>query len=111
MLFNDIIRTCGDTTKDFVQFFCNKLNKTIPNFGRKIEQFYIANFLHPYYKGSLLKLSGETECLYMETISKIKDLCNNLYLDREKSILLPLVHGQIKVSCKIHRYFQMKMNG
>jgi hypothetical protein len=83
MLFNDIIRTCGDTTKDFVQFFCNKLNKTIPNFGRKIEQFCIANFLHPYYKGSLLKLSGETECLYMETISKIKDLSNNLDLDRE----------------------------
>jgi hypothetical protein len=30
-----------------------------------------------------LKLSGETECLYMETISKIKDLSNNLDLDRE----------------------------
>jgi hypothetical protein len=34
----------------------------IPNFGRKIEQFCIANFLHPYYKGTLLNLSDETEC-------------------------------------------------
>jgi len=99
MLFNNI-RTCGDTTKDFLQFFCDKLNKMIPNFGGKIKQFCIANFLHPYYKESLLKLSGKTECLYMETIIKIKDLCNILDVDREESILFPPIHGELKVSCK-----------
>ena len=61
MLFNDIIRTCWNKTKDFVQFFCDKLNKMIPNFESNIEQFCIANFLHADYKGYLLNLSDETE--------------------------------------------------
>ena len=96
MLFNDVIRTCGATTKDFLQFFCDELNKTIPNFGRKIQQICVANFLHPYFKGSLLRLSGETHSLYTETINKIKDLCNNLDLDREERIVLPPVRCHVK---------------
>jgi hypothetical protein len=96
MLFNDVIRTCGATTKDFLQFFCDELNKTIPNFGRNIQQICVANFLHPYFKGSLLRLSGETHSLYTETINKIKDLCNNLDLDREERIVLPPVRCHVK---------------
>ncbi len=106
MLFNDLIRTCGATTKDFGQFFCDKLNQMILKFGRKIKQFCIANFLHPYYKGSLLKLSGETQCLFMETVNKIKDLCNNPDLDREERILLPLVRCHVKYTS----IEKMKMN-
>jgi len=96
MLFNDVIRTCGATTKDFLQFFCDELNKTIPNFGRNIQQICVANFLHPYFKGSLLRLSGETHSLYTETINKIKDLCNNLDLDREERVVLPPVRCHVK---------------
>ena len=96
MLFNDVIRTCGATTKDFLQFFCDELNKTIPNFGRNIQQICVANFLHPYFKGSLLRLSGETHSLYTETINKINDLCNNLDLDREERIVLPPVRCHVK---------------
>ena len=96
MLFNDVIRTCGATTKDFLQFFCDELNKTIPNFGRNIQQICVANFLHPYFKGSLLRLSGETHSLYTETINKIKDLCNILDLDREERIVLPPVRCHVK---------------
>ena len=96
MLFNDVIRTCGATTKDFLQFFCDELNKTIPNFGRNIQQICVANFLHPYFKGSLLRLSGETHSLYTETINKIKDLCNNLDLDREERIVLPPIRCHVK---------------
>jgi hypothetical protein len=96
MLFNHVIRTCGATTKDFLQFFCDELNKTIPNFGRNIQQICVANFLHPYFKGSLLRLSGETHSLYTETINKIKDLCNNLDLDREERIVLPPVRCHVK---------------
>ena len=91
MLFNDVIRTCGATTKDFLQFFCDELNKTIPNFGRNIQQICVANFLHPYFKGSLLRFSGETNSLYTETINTIKDLCDNLDLDREERVVLPPV--------------------
>ena len=96
MLFNHVIRTCGATTKDFLQFFCDELNKTIPNFGRNIQQICVANFLHPYFKGSLLRLSGETHSLYTETINKIKDLCNILDLDREERIVLPPVRCHVK---------------
>ena len=96
MLFNHVIRTCGATTKDFLQFFCDELNKTIPNFGRNIQQICVANFLHPYFKGSLLRLSGETHSLYTETINTIKDLCDNLELDREERVVLPPVRCHVK---------------
>jgi hypothetical protein len=43
-----------------------------------------------------LRLSGETHSLYTETINKIKDLCNNLDLDREERIVLPPVRCHVK---------------
>ena len=66
------------------------------HFGRNIQQICVANFLHPYFKGSLLRLLGETHSLYMETINKIKDQCNNLDLDREERIVLPPVRCHVK---------------
>jgi hypothetical protein len=106
MLFNDVIRTCGATTKDFLQFFCDELNKMIPNFGRNIQQICVANFLHPYFKGSLLsllRLSGKNHSLYTETINTIKDLCDNLDLDREERIVLPQVRCHVKYTAIVKK--------
>jgi hypothetical protein len=55
-----------------------------------------------------LRLSGETHSLYTETINTIKDLCDNLDLDREERVVLPPVRCHVKytaISKKIKMNF------
>ena len=69
----------GEITKEFLVSFCANLNKRIPNFGKKQKQFALGNFLHPYYKGALLKFDNDKE-----TFDETKDLICQLFKDEEE---------------------------
>ena len=106
------IRTCGETTKSFVHDFCQNMRKIQKDSGRQAafpkafrhlaetnELFCIANFLHPHYKGDTLKKKRSTA--YDNTLSKIKDMCQKLRLDKQES---PGQHNQnIKLFLKKER--------
>ncbi len=102
-----------NSTKIFMKVFSDKLKKVLPNCGRNTSvpcllhwtnaNFCIANFLHPYYKGYVLKLEESTGRAYDDTISKIKDMCKKLRLHKEESPSQQPVPSQ--VSIKILSYF------
>jgi hypothetical protein len=102
-----------NSTKIFMKVFSEKLKKVLPNCGRNTSvpcllhwtnaNFCIANFLHPYYKGYVLKLEESTGRAYDDTISKIKDMCKKLRLHKEESPSQQPVPSQ--VSIKILSYF------
>jgi len=81
LLFYISIRACGEATKGFIKFFCDRMKTFLPNLGRNVYQFCIAHFLHPYYKGYVLQLKGENDTLRQSTIGKIKEMVNNLDLE------------------------------
>ena len=72
-------RSVGEITKEFLVSFCASLNERIPNFGKKQKQFALGNFLHPYYKGALLKFDNDKE-----TFDETKDLICQLFKDEEE---------------------------
>ena len=72
-------RSVGEITKEFLVSFCANLNESIPNFGKKQKQFALGNFLHPYYKGALLKFDNDKE-----TFDETKDLICQLFKDEEE---------------------------
>ena len=72
-------RSVGEITKEFLVSFCANLNERIPNFGKKQKQFALGNFLHPYYKGALLKFYNDKE-----TFDETKDLICQLFKDEEE---------------------------
>jgi hypothetical protein len=72
-------RSVGEITKEFLVSFCANLNERIPNFGKKQKQFALGNFLHPYYKGALLKFDNDKE-----TFDETKDLICQLFKDEEE---------------------------
>ena len=72
-------RSVGEITKEFLVSFCANLNERIPNFGKKQKQFALGNFLHPYYKGALLKFGNDKE-----TFDETKDLICQLFKDEEE---------------------------
>ena len=72
-------RSVGEITKEFLVSFCANFNERIPNFGKKQKQFALGNFLHPYYKGALLKFDNDKE-----TFDETKDLICQLFKDEEE---------------------------
>jgi len=72
-------RSVGEITKEFLVSLCANLNERIPNFGKKQKQFALGNFLHPYYKGALLKFDNDKE-----TFDETKDLICQLFKDEEE---------------------------
>jgi hypothetical protein len=64
--------TASKTTKSFVHAFQDNLNKRIRDFGRKVKVYNVGNFIHPSFKGVLLKKGGSEA--YEETIKYIKSL-------------------------------------
>lgn len=75
----ELHRSVGEITKEFLVSFCANLNERIPNFGKKQKQFALGNFLHPYYKGALLKFDNDKE-----TFDETKDLICQLFKDEEE---------------------------
>lgn len=66
-------QSSSKTTRMFVEAFEENLGKRIKNFGRNILEYNIACFLHPSFRGTLLKkYGGEDE--YDRVISYIKKL-------------------------------------
>jgi hypothetical protein len=55
-----------------VEAFEENLNKRIKDFGRKVKEYNLGNFIHPSFKGGLLKKSGSDA--YQTTIEYIKGL-------------------------------------
>ena len=66
-------QSTSTTTKTFVQAFEENLSKRIKNWGRGVSQYCLGNFLHPSFRGSLLKKSGGEDS-YDRTIEYIKKL-------------------------------------
>ena len=81
LLFYISIRACGEATKGFIKFFCDRMKKALPNLGRNVYQYCIAHFLHPFYKGYVLMRDDENDTLRQSTIRKIKEMVNNLDLE------------------------------
>jgi len=75
----ELHRSVGEITKEFLVSFCAALNERIPNFGKKQKLFALGNFLHPYYKGALLKFDKDKE-----TFDETKDLICRLLKDEEE---------------------------
>ena len=75
----ELHRSVGEITKEFLVSFCAALNERIPNFGKKQKLFALGNFLHPYYKGALLKFDKDKE-----TFDETKDLICQLFKDEEE---------------------------
>ena len=75
----ELHRSVGEITKEFLVSFCATLNERIPNFGKKQKLFALGNFLHPYYKGALLKFDKDKE-----TFDETKDLICRLLKDEEE---------------------------
>jgi len=66
----------GEILKEFVTAFCDSFNQFFPDYGREQIQFAIAQFLHPYTKGSGLALETDADTLlrYHSTVDHICDL-------------------------------------
>ncbi len=62
----------SEILKEFVSAFCDSFNQFFPGYGREQIEFAIAQFLHPYTKGSGLVL--ETGLKYYSTKNHICDL-------------------------------------
>jgi hypothetical protein len=63
----------GDVTQEFVFSFCEAFNQRFPDFGRDQIEFAIAQFLHPFYKGSLL-MFDKNKAKYDATVEQIRDI-------------------------------------
>jgi hypothetical protein len=107
-LFLTSIRTSVEnSTKIFIKVFSNELKKVLSNCGRDTSvpcllhwtnaNFCIANFLHPHYKGYVLKLQESTGRVYDDTISKIEDMCKKLCLHKEESPSQQPVPSQVSI--------------
>ena len=60
----------GTTTRTFVEAFEQALESRLPNSGREVMDYNLANFLHPTFKGSLLNYNKDYQsydktCLYI----------------------------------------------
>ena len=66
-------QSSSKTTRAFVEGFEDNLKKRIKNFGRKVRDYCVGNFLHPAFKGSLLKKVGGEDS-YERTEAYIKSL-------------------------------------
>lgn len=66
-------QTTSTTTKTFVQAFEENLLKRVKNWGRGVQQYCLGNFLHPSFRGSLLKKPGGEDS-YDRTVAYIKKL-------------------------------------
>ena len=68
-------QTVSRTTRSVIEAFEINLKKDrrFPNLGRENSIYCLANYLHPTYKGSLLRFDGDTTT-YDRTVAEIKDL-------------------------------------
>ena len=68
----------SEILKEFVSAFCDSFNQFFPGYGREQIEFAIAQFLHPYTKGSGLVLETETDRLGLKYYSTKNHICDLL---------------------------------
>jgi hypothetical protein len=57
-------------TKDFVQVLSDELKRRFPNSGTKNHYHAMGNFLHPFFKGALVKKYGDLEGLKAKMVNQ-----------------------------------------
>ncbi len=75
--------TSRKTTKFYVEAFEAGVKKRLNPLGIEQVRLCIANFLHPFFKGSLLKSDDDDPC-YFEMINHIKSLFKETESDDEQ---------------------------
>jgi hypothetical protein len=75
-------QTASKTTRIFLEAFGYNLKLRLKQLGREQRQYCMANFLHPFFKGKLLK-SDEGNEVYDQTIDYIKSLFKDTVPEEE----------------------------
>lgn len=68
----DVFKNANKYTKAFVESFVANLGKRVLNYGRRVQMYCLGNFIHPAFKGSLLKKTGGEDS-FDKVIDYIKD--------------------------------------
>ena len=75
-------QTASKTTRIFLEAFGYNLKLRLRQLGREQRQYCMANFLHPFFKGKLLKTDEGNE-VYDQTIDYIKSLFKDTVPEEE----------------------------
>ena len=75
-------------TKDFVQILIGELNRRFPNHGTKNHFHAMGNFLHPFFKGALVKKYGDLEGLKAKMVNQHPSHLEFLSQNRNASLNL-----------------------
>ena len=96
LMFFFLHRTSGEITKEFVTAFCESFNKFFPDFGREQSEFALAQFLHPFTKGSGLTFDNKVH-KYQSIVDRICDMLKPTAKKRKRKIKASLVFAvQVK---------------